>query len=102
MRQRRLAVREAPEAGAEQHVGAVLDQRHEADLREGALATAGPGAAEGGLVLRRVGDVEAGAVQADQPPPLQLPTSFLVESMLCWLPSEGCPSVLSPLKSLHF
>ena len=33
---------------------------------------------------------------------LQLPTSFPVGSMLCWLPSEGCPSVLSPLKSLHF
>src|SRR3954447_22435884 len=26
---------------------------------------------------------------ADQTTALQLPTSFLVESMLCWLPSEG-------------
>jgi hypothetical protein len=68
MGQRRLAVRETAQAGAEQDVRAVLDQGHEAELREGARATAGLGAPEGGTVLRRVGHVEAGAVQADQPP----------------------------------
>jgi hypothetical protein len=67
--QRRLAVREGAQAGAEQHMRAVLDQGHEAELREGALATARLGAPEGGAVLVGVGDVEAGAVQADQPPP---------------------------------
>jgi hypothetical protein len=66
--QRRLALGEGAQPGAEQDVGAVLDQGDEAELREGALATAGLGTPEGGLVLRRVGDVEAGAVQADQPP----------------------------------
>src|SRR4051812_42057278 len=60
VRQRRLALGEAPEAGAEQHVGAVLDQGHEADLREGALAAARRGAAEGGTVLLGIGDVGAG------------------------------------------
>ena len=71
MGQRRLALLVAARAGAEQHVRAVLDQGHEAELREGALATARLGATEGGAVLVGVGvgDVEAGAVQADQPPP---------------------------------
>jgi hypothetical protein len=41
---------------------AVLDQGHEADLWEGALATAGLRAAEGRAILPGVGDVEAGAV----------------------------------------
>ena len=44
----------------------------------------------------------SGARAKANDPTLQLPTSFPVGSMLCWLPSEGCPSVLSPLKSLHF
>ena len=48
MGQRRLAVREAAQTGAEQHVRAVLDQGHEAELREGALPTAGLRAPEGG------------------------------------------------------
>ena len=68
MGQRRLALREAAQAGTEQHVRAVLDQGHEADLREGALATAGLRTPEGATVLLGVGDVEAGAVQADQAP----------------------------------
>jgi hypothetical protein len=33
---------------------------------------------------------------------LQLPTSFPVASMACWLPSRACPFVLSRLKALHF
>jgi hypothetical protein len=33
---------------------------------------------------------------------LQLPTSFPVESVPCWLPSGACLSVLSRLKALHF
>ena len=33
---------------------------------------------------------------------LQLPTSFPVASMTCWLPSRACPFVLSRLKVLHF
>jgi hypothetical protein len=33
---------------------------------------------------------------------LQLPTSFPVASMACWLPSRACPFVLSRLKVLHF
>ncbi len=33
---------------------------------------------------------------------LQLPTSFPVASMPYWLPSRGCPSVLSHLEPLHF
>src|SRR5918993_1758423 len=68
MRQRRLAVREAAQAGAEQHVRAVLDQGHEAELREGALAPARLGAPERGTVLPGISDVEAGPVQADEAP----------------------------------
>jgi hypothetical protein len=33
---------------------------------------------------------------------LQLPTSFPVASMACWLPSRACPFVLSRLNVLHF
>src|SRR5690242_15186687 len=35
-------------------------------------------------------------------PVLQLPTSFPVASMACWLPSKACPFVLSRLNALHF
>src|SRR5215218_4363626 len=69
MSQRRLAIRKAAQARTKQHMRAVLDQRHEAELREGALATAGLGTPEGDAVLLGVSDVEAGTVQADQPPP---------------------------------
>src|SRR4029453_3782375 len=65
MRQRRLAVREAAQARAEQHVRAALDQGHETGLREGALPAAGLGTPESGTVLRRVGYIQARAVQAD-------------------------------------
>src|SRR3954453_16640977 len=68
MGQRGLAISEAAQTGAEQHVRAVLDQGHEAELREGALATAGFRASESNTVLFRVGDVETGAIQARQAP----------------------------------
>jgi hypothetical protein len=47
---------------------AVLDQRHEPHLREGALPPTGPGQAELRPVLLRVRHVQAGAVEAGQPP----------------------------------
>src|SRR5215208_4051581 len=47
---------------------AVLYQSHEAKLREGALATAGARIPKAGAVLLGVGHIQAGAVQADQPP----------------------------------
>src|SRR5215213_9167736 len=68
MSQRRLAIRGAAQTRTKQDVRAVLDQRHEAELGEGALATAGLRTPEGVAVLLGVGDVEAGTVQADQPP----------------------------------
>jgi hypothetical protein len=66
--QRRLALGVAAEMRAEQHVGAVLHQRHETQLREGALAATGARRAERGAVRPGVGDVQAGAIQAGQPP----------------------------------
>src|SRR5215208_1187702 len=47
---------------------AVLYQSHEAKLRESALATAGAWIPEAGAVLCGVSHIQAGAVQADQPP----------------------------------
>ena len=47
---------------------AVLHQSYEAKLRESALATAGARRPEAGTVLLGVGHIQAGAVQADQPP----------------------------------
>ena len=68
MGQRRLAVGETAQPSAEQDVRAVLDQRHETQLGESARAAAGLGTPEGGAVLLGVGHVQAGPVQADQPP----------------------------------
>src|SRR4051812_35455426 len=61
-------LRIAAEAGTEQHVRAVLDQRHQAQLRKSALASARPRHAELGAVLLGVGHVQAAAIQAGQPP----------------------------------
>jgi len=69
MGQRHLAVRSAAQPGTEQHVRAVFHQRYEAELRERALATARAWIAKAGAVLGRVGHIQAGAVQAHQPPP---------------------------------
>src|SRR3954465_3734042 len=59
---------QAAQAGAEQHMRAVLHQSYEAKLRESALATAGARRPEAGAVPGCVGPLPAGAVQADQPP----------------------------------
>jgi hypothetical protein len=66
--QRRLTLGIGAQTGAEQHVRAILHQRHKAQLWEGALATAGPGHAKFDPVRRGVGHLQAGAIQADQPP----------------------------------
>src|SRR3954469_8869520 len=68
MGQCRLALGIAAKVRAEQHVRAILHQRYETQLRESALATAGPRRAECGAVRCGVGHVEAGTIQTDQPP----------------------------------
>ena len=58
-----------PHGGAEQHVRAVLDQRHDPQLGGYALVPRGvPGRPERPLVLPRIGHVERRAVQAHEPP----------------------------------
>ena len=47
---------------------------------------------------RRLEEAVRRAGLAPEDAGLQLPTSFPVRSVLCWLPSEVCPSVLSRLK----
>src|SRR4051794_23889955 len=54
---------------------AILHQRHEAKLWEGTLAATGARSAEVSDVLGGVADIQAGAVQADQPP-LPIPRPF--------------------------
>src|SRR3954467_15513522 len=68
MGQCRLALGVAAKARAEQHVRAILHQRHKTQLRESALATAGPRRAECGTVRCGVGHVKAGATRAPRPP----------------------------------
>src|SRR3954454_4115498 len=68
MSQRRLALPKAAQASAEQHMRAVLDQSHKAELRESALPAAGARTPKGGAVRRGVGHIQARPVQADQPP----------------------------------
>jgi hypothetical protein len=48
--------------GAEQHMRAVLDQRHEPQLREGALATACARQTERGPVRLGIGHIQARAI----------------------------------------
>ena len=61
-----LAGRIGPHLGAKQHMGAVLDQRHEAQLRKGALPATGARATEGLLIGALVGDLQGAAVHAHQ------------------------------------
>ncbi len=75
----------AAQPGAEQHMRAVLHQRHEAQLRERALAAARARIAEAFAVLGRFGHIQAGPVQADQPPH---PISSRSD------PREECPAKL--------
>jgi len=59
----------------EQHVRAVLDQGHKANLRISTAAAAGAGPAEGRVVGRLIGNVQRAAIQADQTPvPIPGPT----------------------------
>src|SRR4051794_20772867 len=67
-RQRALALAVTTEAGAEQHMRAVLQQADQPQLRERAGATPRSRTTKPGGVGRAVGDIKSAAVQADQPP----------------------------------
>jgi hypothetical protein len=70
-----VALGEPAQAGAEQHVRAVFHQRHETQLREGALAPARPRSAKSGAVRR---ETNAGR-QEHRPslPSLTIPASSI-------------------------
>jgi hypothetical protein len=66
-RQPHLAGVVAVERDAKQRMGADLGQRQQAQLRKAALSAGSGRAAEALLQIRRVRQIDRGAVQADQP-----------------------------------
>ncbi len=67
MGQRRLAVRITAQFGAKQHMRAVLDQRHEAQLWKGAHSATRSRATKGLVIGALVGDLQGAAIHAHQP-----------------------------------
>jgi hypothetical protein len=65
---RRLAVAQRLDRQAADGVRAQLTEGQQPDLREGPLGPARRGAAEGACVVRGIGQIERGAVEAHQPP----------------------------------